>query len=147
MRSRWVSLLLITRLPAACVSVGLLLVHEVSDQDAALVVATVSWTAITLLAATHVPVVERSRLAWALDIGVALALTWASGDWRSPFYVFGAHRADPARHEPAVPHARWAGVLRTRWGTWRSGSSPRSGRGRCRTRSGWRPPPPTCSCR
>ena len=89
MRSRWVSLLLITRLPAACVSVGLLLVHHVSEQDAALVVATVSWTAITLVAATHVPVVERSRLAWAVDIGVALALTWVSGDWRSPFYVFG----------------------------------------------------------
>ena len=89
MRSRWVSLLLITRLPAACVSVGLLLVHDVSDQDAALVVATISWTAITLLAATHVPAVERSRPAWALDIAVALALTWVSGDWRSPFYVFG----------------------------------------------------------
>src|SRR6476661_7808 len=89
MRSRWVSLLLITRLPAACVSVGLLLVHDVSDQDAVLVVATVSWTAITLAVATHVPAVERSRLAWALDVGAALALTWASGDWRSPFYVFG----------------------------------------------------------
>ena len=75
MRSRWVSLLLITRLPAACVSVGLLLVHDVSDQDAVLVVATVTWTALTLLAATHVPAVERSRLAWALDVGAALALT------------------------------------------------------------------------
>src|SRR6476620_897926 len=89
MRSRWVSLLLITRVPAACVSVGLLLVHDVSDQDAALVVATISWTAVTLLAATQVPAVESSRLAWALDVGVALALTWVSGDWRTPFYVFG----------------------------------------------------------
>ena len=62
MRSRWVSLLLITRLPAACVSVGLLLVHDVSEQDAALVVATISWTAITLVAATHLPVVERTPL-------------------------------------------------------------------------------------
>ncbi len=89
MRSRWVSLLLIARLPAAGVSVGLLLIHSVSGRDAALVAATVAWTTITLVAAVRLPAVQRSRAAWAVDAGVALALTWLSGDWRSPFYVFG----------------------------------------------------------
>ncbi|MGZ4267608.1 MAG: sensor histidine kinase [Solirubrobacteraceae bacterium] len=89
MRSRWVTLLLICRLPAAGVSVALLLIHHVSDRDAALVAATIAWTALTLLAATHWPPAQHSRMAWALDGGVALALTWLSGDWRRPFYVFG----------------------------------------------------------
>lgn len=89
MRSRWVFLLLITRLPAAGVSVGLLLVHHVSDRDATLVAATIAWTAVTLVAAIRFPAVQRSRVAWALDAAAALVLTWLSGDWRSPFYVFG----------------------------------------------------------
>ena len=87
MTSRWMTLLLMTRLPAAAVAVLLLLVHRVTAHDAELVAATVAYTAVSLCVLTAVPRLQLSALAWLVDGAAALALVVASEDWRSPFYI------------------------------------------------------------
>ena len=84
---RWGELLTMTRLLAAALAVLLLAVHHVTSNDGVLIVVTVAWTVISL-AALRLPRVQRSALAWLVDVAVALALIWASGDWRSPFYLY-----------------------------------------------------------
>lgn len=87
-RGRWSDLLLTTRVLGACVAIVLLAAHRVSDYDAALVVATVSWTAISLGAFLTVERLASAWPAWLVDTGIALSLVYLSTDWRSPFYVF-----------------------------------------------------------
>jgi signal transduction histidine kinase len=84
---RWGELLTMTRLLAAALAVLLLAVHHVTDYDGALIVVTVAWTAVSL-GALRLPRVQRSAVAWLVDAAVALALIWASGDWRSAFYLY-----------------------------------------------------------
>ncbi len=84
---RWGELLTMTRLLAAALAVLLLAVHHVTDHDGALVAVTVAWTAVSL-GALRLPRVQRSAVAWLVDAAVALALIWASGDWRSAFYLY-----------------------------------------------------------
>lgn len=86
---RWVRLLLITRVLGSVVAVGLLSAHEVTDHDDLLVLAAITWGAASCVAFARFPAVQRSALAWALDIAIALGLIYASGDWRSPFYIVG----------------------------------------------------------
>lgn len=87
MTSRWMTLLLMTRLLAASVGVALLALHRVTDHDAALALAGAAYTALSLGALRAVPRLQLSPLAWALDGLAVLALVVASEDWRSPFYV------------------------------------------------------------
>ncbi|HEV2060968.1 MAG TPA: ATP-binding protein [Solirubrobacteraceae bacterium] len=87
MTSRWMTLLLMTRLLAAAVAVLLLLVHRVTPDDPVLIGAGVAYTAGSLLVLTTVPRLQLSPAAWLVDGAAALALVVASGDWRSPFYV------------------------------------------------------------
>jgi signal transduction histidine kinase len=85
--SRWMALLLMTRLLAAAVAVVLLAVHRVTSHDLELIVAAIAYTAISLAALALVPRLQLSPLAWAVDSAGALVLVAASEDWRSPFYV------------------------------------------------------------
>jgi hypothetical protein len=86
--SRWVALLVMSRVLAAGAAVTLFSVHRVTSYDGLLVVLTLVWTAASLGAYLRWPVLQASRVAWAADAAAALALVWLSGDWRSPFYVF-----------------------------------------------------------
>jgi len=86
--SRWVALLVMSRVLAAGAAVTLFSVHRVTTYDGLLVVLTLVWTAASLGAYLRWPVLQASRVAWAVDGAAALALVWLSGDWRSPFYVF-----------------------------------------------------------
>ncbi|HVL31279.1 MAG TPA: ATP-binding protein [Solirubrobacteraceae bacterium] len=87
MTSRWMALLLMTRLLAAAVAVVLLAVHRVTSHDLELIVAAIAYTAISLAALALVPRLQLSPVAWLVDSAAALALVAASEDWRSPFYV------------------------------------------------------------
>ena len=87
MTSRWMTLLLMTRLLAAVVAVVLLLVHRVAAYDLALIVATVAYSAGSLGLLKLVPRLQLSPAAWLVDCMAVLALVVASTDWRSPFYI------------------------------------------------------------
>jgi len=87
MTSRWMTLLLMTRLLAAGVAVVLLLVHRVTPYDLALIAATVAYSAGSLGVLKLVPRLQLSPAAWLVDGVVVLALVVASTDWRSPFYI------------------------------------------------------------
>ena len=87
MTSRWMMLLLMTRLPAAAVAVVLLLVHRVTAHDGVLIVAAIVYTTGSLAVLTALPRLQLSPLAWLVDCAAVLALVAASEDWRSPFYV------------------------------------------------------------
>ena len=85
--SRWMALLLMTRLLAAGVAVVLLSVHRVTPYDPLLILVAVVFTVGSLCAFTYVPRLQLSPVAWLVDGAAVLALVSASGDWRSPFYV------------------------------------------------------------
>ncbi len=85
--SRWMRLLLMTRLLAAGVAVLLLVVHRVTAYDGVLIVAVSAYTVITLVALTVVPRLQLAPAAWLLDGAAVLALVVWSQDWRSPFYL------------------------------------------------------------
>jgi signal transduction histidine kinase len=87
-RRRWLDLLVMTRILGASVAVVLLVAHEVSSYDHWLVVATLTWTAVSLGAFMASARLQAAPAAWVVDTAVALALVWLSTDWRSPFYVF-----------------------------------------------------------
>ncbi|MGH2942364.1 MAG: sensor histidine kinase, partial [Solirubrobacteraceae bacterium] len=87
MTSRWMALLLMTRLPAAGVAVLLLVVHRVTAHDPALIVAAVAFVLISLAALSALPRLQLAPAAWLVDGAAVLALVAASEDWRSPFYV------------------------------------------------------------
>jgi len=81
------ALLLMTRLLAASVAVVLLAVHRVTAHDPVLIVATVAFTAASLVAFRSAPRLQLAPVAWLVDALAVLALVAASEDWRSPFYV------------------------------------------------------------
>ncbi|CAA9501478.1 MAG: hypothetical protein AVDCRST_MAG67-1917 [uncultured Solirubrobacteraceae bacterium] len=85
--SRWMALLLMTRLLAAGVGVLLTAVHRVTDHDPLLILGAVAFTVASLGAFAYVPRLQLSPSAWFVDCFAALALVAASEDWRSPFYV------------------------------------------------------------
>jgi len=87
MISRWMALLVMTRLLAGGVAVLLLVLHRVTAHDSTLVVITVAYTAVSVLALTRLPRLQRSAVAWFVDGAAVLALVVASEDWRSPFYL------------------------------------------------------------
>jgi signal transduction histidine kinase len=85
--SRWMTLLLVTRLGAAGVGILLLAVHRVTAHDPVLIGAVVAYTVVTLGAFAYIPRLQLSPSAWLVDGVAVLALVAASEDWRSPFYV------------------------------------------------------------
>ncbi len=87
MTSRWITLLLTTRLLAAAVAVLLLVVHRVTAHDGELMLAVVVYGAVSLGVVSAVPRLALAPAAWLLDSAAVLALVAASEDWRSPFYV------------------------------------------------------------
>ncbi len=87
MTSRWITLLVMTRLLATGVAVLLLVVHRVTAHDSALILAAIVFTAGSLAALSAIPRLQHAPLAWLLDGVAVLALVAASEDWRSPFYI------------------------------------------------------------
>lgn len=87
-RSRWLDLMAMTRVTGAAVAVLLLMVHDISDYDGWLIIATVGWTAFSLAAYGASERLQHSPVAWGVDAFVALALVYLSTDWRSPLYLF-----------------------------------------------------------
>lgn len=85
----WTQLFITTRLFAAAAAVVLLSAHRVTDFDPQLVAATIAWTAATCLAVARWDGLHRRPAAWLVDTAVALGLILLSGDWRSPFYIYG----------------------------------------------------------
>lgn len=85
--SRWMALLVVTRLLSAGVGVLLLAVHRVTPYDPLLIIGAVAFTVASLGAFAYRPRLQLSPGAWLLDGVGALALVAASEDWRSPFYV------------------------------------------------------------
>ena len=87
MTSRWIKLLVMTRLLAAGVALLLLVVHRVTGHDLILAIAVIAYTAVSLLALSSVTRLQLAPAAWLVDGLVVLALIASSEDWRSPFYV------------------------------------------------------------
>jgi signal transduction histidine kinase len=87
MTSRWMTLLLMTRLLAAGVAILLLLVHRVTAYDLGLIIATIVYSAGSLGILKAVPRLQLSAAAWFVDCAAVLALVVATEDWRSPFYI------------------------------------------------------------
>lgn len=87
MTSRWMALLLMTRLLAAGVGILLLSLHRVTAHDPILIAVAVAYTVASLAAFTYRPRLQLSPSAWIVDGAAVLALVAASEDWRSPFYV------------------------------------------------------------
>jgi two-component system sensor histidine kinase UhpB len=85
---RWFALLTMTRVLGTVLAVGLLLGHRVTADDVPLAAITVAWSALTLAAFGHSARLREMPVAWAVDAAAALGLVLASGDWRSPFYIF-----------------------------------------------------------
>ena len=87
-RSRWIALLLMTRLLAAGTAIAILLAHRVTEHDEALIIAVIAYTIVSCLAFHFVQRLPTSPIAWLVDVAAVLALVVASEDWRSPFYVY-----------------------------------------------------------
>ena len=105
---RWFSLLTMTRLLGAAVAISLLIAHRVTDWDIPLAGLAAAWTAVTLIAFGRSARLRHSPLAWAVDTIAALGLVLASGDWRSPFYVFALTTLVlPATRLPSRAAAIW----------------------------------------
>lgn len=83
---RWLTLFIGTRIAATAAAAALLLVHDVTDHDGALVAFGVAFCAASILAANDW-LRFHSLPVWTLDAGIALALILASEQWRSPFYL------------------------------------------------------------
>ena len=99
-RSRWLDLMAMTRVLGAVVAVLLLMVHDVSDHDGWLIIATVGWTSLSLA-----PTARPSACSTRGRVGDRhrrrAALVYLSTDWRSPFYVFALTRSScPATELP-----------------------------------------------
>ncbi|MGH2897672.1 MAG: histidine kinase, partial [Solirubrobacteraceae bacterium] len=87
MTSRWMRLLLMTRLLASATAVLLLVVHRVTAHDSILIVAVAVYTAVSLGVLSRAARLQLAPLAWLADGACVLVLVAASEDWRSPFYV------------------------------------------------------------
>jgi signal transduction histidine kinase len=87
LRNRWLTLFIVTRAAAIAVALVLLAAHRITAHDAALAAAVLGYGAASIVAAVRVPSLQRSAAAWAVDCGAALGFVFASGDWRSAFYV------------------------------------------------------------
>ena len=85
--SPWARLILSIRLLAAATAVSLLLIHRVTDNDTALVIAVTAYALVTGLIVRVAPEVSTRPVAWALDTAIVLAMVVVSGDWRSPFFL------------------------------------------------------------
>jgi signal transduction histidine kinase len=85
---RWFALLTMTRVLGAAIAVALLAGHRVTGDDTLLAQIALVWTVVSLAAFGQSERLRAAPAAWALDLLAALGLVLASGDWRSPFYVF-----------------------------------------------------------
>ncbi|MGH2762671.1 MAG: sensor histidine kinase [Thermoleophilaceae bacterium] len=103
---RWVALFAWARIGATALAVALLLYHRVTGDDVALAVIGAAYGVASALAATRVQGLAVRPAAWLGDGAFALGLIVASGEWRSPFYVFALTALVPPatqlRHRAAI---------------------------------------------
>ncbi len=85
---RWIALFVAARLGATALAVALLLVHTVTSDDLSLAAIGAVYGLASVLAATRSTRLVLHPGAWLVDVGIALGLVVASGEWRSPFYLF-----------------------------------------------------------
>ena len=94
--ARWLALFVITRGLAVAVAGIVLSLQRVTGYDVLLAWLVVGYAVLTLILALTVPSVFRRPAWWAADITAGLALVYASGDWRSPFYLLALTALAPA---------------------------------------------------
>lgn len=84
---RWLALFVGARIAATAVAAALLLAHQVTDHDGALITLGVAYGGVSALTAARWPGFQRLVAVWTLDAIIALALVLGSEQWRSPFYL------------------------------------------------------------
>jgi signal transduction histidine kinase len=84
---RWLWLFVGARAGAGLVAAGLLALQPFTDSDPLLATIALLWGALTVVGVRLWPWLMGRPAAWMLDLGIALALVVASGEWRSPFYL------------------------------------------------------------
>jgi signal transduction histidine kinase len=92
---RWLWLFVGARAGAALVAAGLLALQPFTDSDPLLATVALLWGAATIVALRLWPWLMGRPAAWVLDLGVALVLVVASGEWRSPFYLLAVSALIP----------------------------------------------------
>jgi signal transduction histidine kinase len=92
---RWLWLFTGARAGAALVAAGLLALQPFTDSDPLLATIALLWGALTVAALRLWPWLMGRPAAWAVDLGVTLALVVASGEWRSPFYLLAVSALIP----------------------------------------------------
>jgi signal transduction histidine kinase len=92
---RWLWLFVGARGGAAIVAAGLLALQPFTDSDPMLAAIALLWGATTVVALRLWPWLMGRPAAWIVDVGVALALVVASGEWRSPFYLLAVSALIP----------------------------------------------------
>lgn len=104
---RWVALFATTRAVATLVAVLLLAVQAVGREEFVLIAVGVGYGAGSITVAWLSDRAARSPIFWLLDAAVTLSLVYASGDWRSPFYLF----AVTSLVLPITTLRFWAGLV------------------------------------
>jgi signal transduction histidine kinase len=92
---RWLWLFAGARAGAAVVAAGLIGLRPFTDSDPLLATFGLLWGAVTIVAVRLWPWLMGRPAAWTLDVGIALALVVASGEWRSPFYLLAVSALIP----------------------------------------------------
>lgn len=84
---QWRTLFVMTRAVAAIVGVVLLALRPEAGSDAALALLGLAYAAVTCAAVIRFPGVAGMLWFWVVDVAVSVALIYAAGEWRSPFYL------------------------------------------------------------
>jgi signal transduction histidine kinase len=92
---RWLWLFVGARAGAAVVAAGLLALQPFTNSDLLLATVALLWGAATIVSLRLWPWLMGRPAAWVLDLGVALVLVVASGEWRSPFYLLAVSALIP----------------------------------------------------
>lgn len=84
---RWAGLLVAGRAAALGMALALLALDGFGPRDRLLAIAGTAYAVASTALLVRVPSLRRLPAAWAVDAAAGLALIFASGDWRSPFYL------------------------------------------------------------
>ncbi len=102
---RWLWLFVGARAGAAIVAAGLTTLQPFTDSDPLLATVALLWGASSILLLWLWPWLMGRPAAWLADLGVALALVFLSGEWRSPFYLLAVSALIPPAVTLRVPAA------------------------------------------
>jgi len=94
--ARWLALFVMTRLLAVGVAGVVISLHRVTEHDVLLAWVVIGYALVTSAVAVVRPATFRTPAWWIADIAAGLGLVYASGDWRSPFYLLALTALAPA---------------------------------------------------